>query len=34
MSSAYNMVIPYNENTEHLLGTSDDAPEFYKYWEE
>lgn len=32
--SAYNMVIPYNEDTKHLLGTSDEAPEYYRYWEE
>lgn len=34
MSAAYNMVIPYNEETKHLVGTSNDAPEFYRYWEE
>lgn len=28
------MAIPYNEETKHLLGTNDDAPEFYRYWEE
>ena len=28
------MIIPYNEETKHLVGTSDDAPEFYRYWEE
>lgn len=26
--------IPYNEETKHLIGTSDDCPEFYKWWEE
>lgn len=25
--------IPYNEETKHLLGTSDDCPEYYKWWE-
>ena len=29
-----NMVIPYNDETKHLLGTSDEAPEFYRYWED
>ena len=29
-----NMVIPYNEDTKHLVGTTDEAPEFYRYWEE
>lgn len=28
------MVIPYNEETKHLVGTNKEAPEFYKYWEE
>lgn len=26
--------IPYNEDTKHLVGTTDEAPEYYKYWEE
>ena len=26
--------IPYNEETKHLVGTSDDCPEHYKWWEE
>ena len=35
MSNAHtNMVIPYNDETKHLVGTSDEAPEFYRYWEE
>lgn len=25
--------IPYNEETKHLVGTKDDCPEFYKWWE-
>lgn len=33
-SSSYKIVIPYNDETKHLVGTSDDAPEFYRYWEE
>ena len=28
------MVIPYNNDTKHLVGTSDKAPEFYRYWED
>lgn len=27
-------VIPYNEETKHLLGTTDEAPEYYRYWED
>ena len=26
--------IPYNEDTKHLVGTTDEAPEFYRYWED
>lgn len=26
--------IPYNEETKHLVGTTEEAPEFYRYWEE
>ena len=28
------MVIPYNEDTKKLVGTTDEAPEYYKYWED
>ena len=26
--------IPYNEETEHLVGKDDEAPEYYRYWED
>ena len=26
--------IPYNEDSKHLIGTTDDCPEYYKWWEE
>ena len=26
--------IPYNDDTKHLVGTSNEAPEYYKYWED
>ena len=26
--------IPYNDDTKHLVGTTKEAPEFYRYWEE
>ena len=29
----YTMCIPYNEETEHLVGTTEEAPEYYRYWE-
>jgi hypothetical protein len=30
----YNYCIPYNNDTKHLVSKTEDAPEFYKYWEE
>ena len=29
-----NMVIPYNDETKHLVGTTEEAPEYYRYWED
>ena len=28
------IVIPYNNGTKHLVGTKEEAPEYYKYWED
>ena len=28
------MVIPYNNDTKHLIGTTNEAPEYYRYWED
>ena len=33
-STDWNIGIPYNEETKHLLGTTEDCPEYYKWWEE
>ena len=30
----YYFCIPYNEETKHLVGTTEDCPDFYKWWEE
>ena len=30
----YNVCIPYNDDTKHLVGTKEEAPEFYRYWED
>ena len=30
----YKCVIPYNDDTKHLVGTTDEAPKFYRYWED
>lgn len=31
---SYKWCIPYNEETKHLVGTTEDCPEYYKWWEE
>ena len=30
----YSYCIPYNDDTKHLVGTTEEAPEFYRYWDE
>ena len=30
----FDKIIPYNEETKHLLGAKEDCPEYYKWWEE
>lgn len=30
----YPYIVPYNDETKHLLGTKDEAPENYRYWED
>ena len=32
--TSYIFCIPYNDDTKHLIGTSDEAPKYYRYWEE
>ena len=34
ISGSYLYCIPYNENTKHLVGKTDEAPEYYRYWED
>ena len=33
-SGNYAWCIPYNDDTKYLVGTTDEAPDFYKYWED
>ena len=33
-NDSYKCCIPYNDDTKHLVGTKDEAPEFYRYWED
>ena len=30
----YSRCIPYNCDTKHLVGTTEEAPEYYRYWED
>lgn len=34
MDNCYTFCIPYNDDTKHLVGTTDEAPEYYRYWED
>ena len=31
---SYIYCIPYNNDTKHLVGTTNEAPEYYRYWED
>ena len=33
-SSVYEYCIPYNDDTKHIVNTTDEAPEYYRYWED
>lgn len=33
IDSCYKFCIPYNDDTKHLVGTTKEAPEYYRYWE-
>ena len=34
INSYYRYCIPYNDDTKHLLDTKEEAPVFYRYWED
>lgn len=34
IGNAWDMCIPYNDETKHLVSTKDDCAEYYKWWEE
>ena len=34
VGNIYKYCIPYNDETKHLVGTKDEAPDFYRYWED
>ena len=33
-SCSYVFCIPYNDDTKHLVGTTGEAPEFYRHWDD
>ena len=33
-ASRYTYCIPYNEDTKHLIGKKEEAPKYYRYWED
>ena len=34
VSGVYKYCIPYNDDTKHLVNTTEEAPEYYRYWED
>ena len=34
VGNCYEHCIPYNDDTKHLVGTTDEPPEYYRFWEE
>lgn len=34
VGSVFKYCIHYNDDTKHILGTNEEAPEFYRYWED
>ena len=34
IGQAWKCCIPYNDDTKHLVGTTDEAPDYYRYWED
>ena len=34
IGGSYIFCIPYNDETKHLVGTTEEAPEYYRYWED
>ena len=34
VGNSYRYCIPCNDDTKHLVGTKDEAPEYYRYWED
>ena len=32
--AGFEYCIPYNDDTKHLVGTNEEAPEYYRYWED
>ena len=33
-STSHTLCIPYNDETKHLVGTTEEAPKYYRYWKD
>ena len=33
-NASFKYCIPYNDDTKHLIGTTEEAPAFYRYWKD
>ena len=31
---SYTFCVPYNDDTKHLVGTTEEAPDYYRYWDD
>ena len=34
LDDVYEICVPYNDDTKHLVGTKEEVPEYYRYWED
>ena len=34
IGSSYTYCVPYNDDTKYLVGTTEEAPEYYRYWKD
>ena len=34
LDDVYENCVPYNDDTKHLVGTKEEVPEYYRYWED
>ena len=34
LDDVYEICVPYNDDTKHLVGTKEEVPEYYRYWDD